>query len=69
LRGEKGKSKELSVINPVAIPSHIFQCDSMSCPKCSSEKTNRISATYPVTLECGSCGLMFMQNPRALIDE
>jgi uncharacterized Zn finger protein len=41
----------------------------MSCPRCGSLKTVLISASYPKTYECKKCGHVFMELPKALIDE
>ncbi|MEM5797402.1 MAG: hypothetical protein QXD72_01865 [Candidatus Aenigmatarchaeota archaeon] len=41
----------------------------MLCPRCGSERTSMISLTFPKTFECGSCGHIFLESKKALIDE
>jgi Zn ribbon nucleic-acid-binding protein len=41
----------------------------MNCPRCDSDKIAIISQNYPKTYECKKCGHIFMQLPKALLDE
>lgn len=41
----------------------------MECPKCGSDRTRIIEASYPKGYECKDCGHVFLKAPQALIDE